>query len=192
MSFLENIVDGRKRAWLRVFSTSGVVADTSRRTGIAASTHYQWRWDDPAYEKAYQKARIIAGSLLEDELVRRGRIGFDEPVYQGGKLVGNIRRYSDVLLIVALKALDAKYRDRVVLDIEDRIRQVAEELGVDIEAAVAEARLIAGKAPLMIEGKARRLELPARVEKSESGEKVPVAESEAGNGNGNDAEGHVA
>src|SRR5262249_4954507 len=47
------------------------------------------------------------------EMRRRALVGWDEPVYQGGKLVGHIRKFSDTLLIFALKAeRPEKYRER--------------------------------------------------------------------------------
>ncbi len=42
--------------------------------------------------------------------MRRAVDGVDEPVYQGGKKVGSITRYSDTLLIFLLKANRDKFR----------------------------------------------------------------------------------
>jgi hypothetical protein len=50
--------------------------------------------------------------LLETEMRRRAPVGWDEPVFHAGKVVGHIRKFSDTLLIFALKAeRPEKYRD---------------------------------------------------------------------------------
>ena len=56
----------------------------------------------------------MGGDVLEDEAVRRAKEGVEEPVYQGGKLVGHVQKYSDTLLIFLLKgAKPQKYGDKV-------------------------------------------------------------------------------
>ena len=42
---------------------------------------------------------------------RRGLHGYEEPVFQGGKMVGKIRRYSDRLLEILAKAHRPKFRE---------------------------------------------------------------------------------
>ncbi len=55
----------------------------------------------------------MGADLLEDEAVRRAKDGVEEPVYQGGKLVGHVQKYSDTLLIFLLKgAKPEKFRER--------------------------------------------------------------------------------
>ena len=50
--------------------------------------------------------------MLEAEVIRRGAHGIDEPVFYQGKVVGQIRKYSDNLLMFMLKGLrPAKFRD---------------------------------------------------------------------------------
>jgi hypothetical protein len=41
--------------------------------------------------------------LLETEMRRRALVGWDEPVFHAGKVVGHVRKFSDALLIFALK-----------------------------------------------------------------------------------------
>jgi hypothetical protein len=55
---------------------------------------------------------VLAVGALEDEALRRAVEGVEEPVYQGGKQVGVIRKYSDALLMFLLKAArPEKYRE---------------------------------------------------------------------------------
>jgi hypothetical protein len=68
---------------------------------------------DQAFQVGLQAALTLAGDRLEHELVRRGRDGVDEPVWYQGAQCGVQRKYSDQLLVVALKgALPSKYSER--------------------------------------------------------------------------------
>ncbi len=74
---------------------------------------YVWRQDDADFAARWARARSIAGDLLEEEADRRGRDGYDEPVFYQGKEVGAKRKYSDSLLHARLKAVRPEdYRDR--------------------------------------------------------------------------------
>jgi hypothetical protein len=80
--------------------------------GYARRSVYRWRERDPAFAQGWLRALGIAADLLEDEADRRGRDGFDEPVFYQGEQCGAKRRYSDALLLARLKALrPAQYRD---------------------------------------------------------------------------------
>ncbi len=65
---------------------------------------------DEKFARAWDRALDSATDRLEQEAVRRAVDGVDEPVYQGGKKVGSITRYSDTLLIFLLKANRDKFR----------------------------------------------------------------------------------
>ena len=83
-------------------------------TGVSRQTVYAWRESDPAFATAWSIAEEHGTGLLEDEAIRRAMHGTNRPVYQGGKLVGYVRDYSDTLLIVMLKARKPDvYKDRV-------------------------------------------------------------------------------
>jgi hypothetical protein len=71
---------------------------------------------DLAYAEKFASAREEAVDLLEGEALRRAVQGVEEPVFYKGERVdkGQVRRYSDVLLIFLLKAnRPVKFRDRV-------------------------------------------------------------------------------
>lgn len=76
---------------------------------------YVWRQDDADFAARWARARTIAGDLLEEEADRRGRDGYDEPVFYQGKEIGAKRKYSDSLLHARLKAVRPEdYRERPV------------------------------------------------------------------------------
>ena len=66
----------------------------------------------PQFEEAQQEHI----EPVEAEADRRGVLGVDEPVFQGGRQLGVRRKYSDTLLMFRLNALAPeryKYRDQI-------------------------------------------------------------------------------
>jgi hypothetical protein len=75
---------------------------------------YDWLARDARFKAQYDDARTDAADALEAEAWRRAHDGVDEPVFYQGAVVGAIRRYSDSLLMLMLRAArPEKYRDRV-------------------------------------------------------------------------------
>lgn len=96
----------------------GNVKDAAAAAGIARRTAYQWRDADEEFAAAWVEAIEEAADAMEREAWRRAVDGFDEPVFgrigrdQDGE-VGTIRRYSDSLMQLLLKAhRPEKYRER--------------------------------------------------------------------------------
>jgi hypothetical protein len=102
----------RQAAFLSAFSQSGHVGNSAKKANIHRTQIYEWR-NDPAFEELFEHARKQAVSVLEDEAHRRAMVGVDEPVFYKGEVCGAVRKYSDTLLIVLLKAnAPEKYRER--------------------------------------------------------------------------------
>ncbi len=109
----EQMVATTKQRFLDAYAQLGTVTSASEHVGISRRDHYHWMERDPDYPARFQTACEKAVDKLEREVVRRGAEGWDEPVYQGGKLVGTVRKHSDLLLIFALKGLRPdKYREK--------------------------------------------------------------------------------
>ena len=92
-----------KVAFLREFAMCGIILHAAQAAGVKRQTVQDWRRNDPAFVDLMTNAHEDAMDLLEEEARRRGYDGVLEPVYQGGKEVGTIRRYSDHLLMMFLK-----------------------------------------------------------------------------------------
>jgi hypothetical protein len=104
----------RKRRFLDAFAESGLVYHACERARISHGTVCTWRREDPEFNLLYQEHLDAAIETFAKEAVRRGRDGWLEPVYQGGKKVGSIRKYSDRLLELVLKAKLPEYRQASV------------------------------------------------------------------------------
>ena len=105
----------RARAYLAAYALTGKFVTAAALAGIDLKTGLNWRNDenDKVFRTALTAAQALACDLLEAEIVRRAVEGIDEPVYQQGRLVGFVRKYSDRLLELAVKGgLPEKYRER--------------------------------------------------------------------------------
>lgn len=76
--------------------------DAIKSEGIHHSTFYE---NLTTANSATLKQAQLSGPVHKAELAlyERGVEGVDEPVYQGGKMVGTVRKYSDTALIFYLK-----------------------------------------------------------------------------------------
>ncbi len=98
--------------FLEAYARHGTVEGACRSIGLHRQRVYQRRRVSPEFAAAWVDAKERHGDLLEAELFRRGKDGWDEAVFFGGECVGTKRRYSDNCLIVAVKAArPGKYRD---------------------------------------------------------------------------------
>ena len=108
------IADPRRRRYLQSLCRRWHFAAAAVAAGIDVKTGYNWRHDakDVAFQAAVQMAGRTFVEAAEGELWRRGVDGHLEPVYQGGKLVGYIRRYDTTACIFMLKSVRPdRYRD---------------------------------------------------------------------------------
>jgi hypothetical protein len=140
-----NIAHRKKRAFLAAYSELGTVTHAADAAGIDRRSHSNWMHSDPGYRDAFESAGEMAVQHLEREARRRAIEGTEKPVYQGGKLVGTIREYSDTLLIFLLKgARPERYRERVDLTVDMRreAERFAAEMGLDPIEVLAEAEAI--------------------------------------------------
>lgn len=97
----------RKYIWTDAFlahlAETGILTDASEAAGIDRSNVWRRRHSDPEFAKACDEALDMAADKLEREARRRAIEGVEEPVYQGGQLVGTRTVYSDTLLALLLK-----------------------------------------------------------------------------------------
>jgi hypothetical protein len=65
--------------------------------------HKRREKDDPAYKAAFDEAWELGREGLQDRAVKRATLGWDEPVFQGGMLVGYKHKVSDSVLLRTLE-----------------------------------------------------------------------------------------
>ena len=116
------LTNGERKAAMDVFvSHFAKEANMSRAAdaaGVNRSTVYGWQeHDTDGFSERYHVAEAQANDAIDAEINRRAITGTVKPIYQGGKKVGSIREYSDVLLIFLAKArMPHKYRETTRLE----------------------------------------------------------------------------
>ncbi len=151
---LDAIKHPKKRAFLAAYSETGNISRSAEIAHIERATHYNWLKADQQYVDAFQQAHEKAIDTLESEARRRAVEGVEKPVYQGGRKVGVVREYSDVLLIFLMKGANpGKYRENVkhqhrhrhdhkheVSQVEQSVDRIDDILAKRTERASAAAR----------------------------------------------------
>lgn len=104
-------------AFLGALSDGASITRAAEVAGVGRRTAFDHRQRDEAFALAWHDAAEAGADRLEDEARRRAAEGTVKPVYQGGKLVGEIREYSDTLLIFLLKGKRPEvFRDNVKVE----------------------------------------------------------------------------
>lgn len=99
--------------FLTTFAECGILKEAARAAGISRQIVYEWNEHDPAFKARFALAEADANDVIRGEIRRRGVQGVDEPVYQGGELVGTIRRYSDAMLKLLAASRMPEFRDKL-------------------------------------------------------------------------------
>lgn len=105
-------VDGwtpqRIRTFLDVLARTGAVAKAARAVGMSRQSAYALRASakGEAFDDAWARALLMAAPSISDELMERALNGCVEPIYRGGKLVGQRHRHDNRLAMRLLKQLD--------------------------------------------------------------------------------------
>ena len=122
MHYRPSKVKKQKAAFLANLATTGDVSASCKASGLPRSTAYEWRDADPEFRAEWEKAQDQGTDALEDEAIRRGREGFEEPVFYQGVPVGTVRKYSDALLTFMLKGRrPEKFKDRVANELSGSV-----------------------------------------------------------------------
>jgi len=106
-----------RNKFLTLLRETGNVSFAARAIGRARSRAYALRAEDSGFAAAWSDAVDEAIDRLEREAWRRAVEGLEEPVFYQGQVCGVVRRYSDRMLEMLLKAhRPEKYCERHALE----------------------------------------------------------------------------
>lgn len=103
----ETLKDKREeqnKVFLEVLVQTGRIETACENVGVPRAEMVRRRESDPDFKAAWAEAAELATDMLEDEAVRRGVHGYEEPVFYKGELQGVVTKYSDPLLLATLAA----------------------------------------------------------------------------------------
>jgi len=135
----------KKAAFLAAYAKVATVSHAAKLVEMDRCTHYDWLKTDPQYAEAFREAKLEACDNLEAEARRRAMVGCEEVIYYQGVECGRVRKYSDTLLIVLLKAnMPQKYIERRAIEHTasgDTALKIAERIVTDRMPPAVAARM---------------------------------------------------
>jgi hypothetical protein len=109
-----------KCKFIEVLRDTCNVSEAARAIGVSRGYAYQYKGEHADFSCLWDEAEQEAVDAVEMEARRRGVEGWEEPVFYKGEQCGTIRRYSDRMLELLLKAhRPEKYADRKVFTGKD-------------------------------------------------------------------------
>lgn len=119
----------KREAFILALAKTGNVSAACKKAKISRQTVYVHKREDPAFAELWREAEDIYVEVLEAEADRRAKTGTLKPVFYKGEQVGQVREYSDTLLMFRLKALRPdKYRERADINHSGQVDSV---IGID-------------------------------------------------------------
>ena len=130
--------DAKKAKFLTAFESELTVSAACAQVNVGRTTVYRWRKEDAAFAEAWDQLDEQITDQLEREAYRRAVEGTEEPIFHRGQQVGSVKKYSDRMLEMLLRARKPeKYRDRVSIE-DDREMARKRELERASEAELDE------------------------------------------------------
>lgn len=122
---------GWKGRFLEAYEKFGTAFKACKVAGISRETAFKHKREDPEFRARWDELEEVATDRLEDSCYERAVDGWDEPVYQGGEMVGVIRRFDNNLAWRLLSRRSKKYHQ------EDPQKIVVVDRTAEAEAARA-------------------------------------------------------
>jgi hypothetical protein len=111
----KNETPGRMDFFLKRFAMHGFFSIAAQEAGLATSTVYRHVRCNPDLQRRFLEAEEMACVVLRDEILRRAVRGVVKPVFNRGRKCGEVREYSDKLLIHLLQARCPEFRSNCQL-----------------------------------------------------------------------------
>jgi hypothetical protein len=108
----------RMRLFLEALAETGIIAHAAKKVNVDTSTINRYRHKYPEFDAAIEEIKADTIDLMEAEAIRRGVHGWEEDVFfQGEKTGHTIRRYSDKMLEMVLRANVDKYANKSSVEV---------------------------------------------------------------------------
>jgi hypothetical protein len=138
-----------KATYVRVLRKKGSHRVAQAYAGVSRTKVMMWRDTDAAFDTAVKAAWETVVDELEGAVMGRAIHGYEEPVYQGGEMVGTRMKHDPSIQIFMLKTnRPEKYGDKVTINVaaEEYAAQVRDALAAQDKAA-SEALAASKSAP---------------------------------------------
>jgi hypothetical protein len=168
----------KRGSFLAAFASVGNISDAAKIAGVGRRTHYEWM-EDPEYRLAFREACAQAADGLEREARRRAMVGVDEPVFYKGAICGYVRKYSDGLLQVLLRAYrPRRFRENLKIEQSGRLK-VENEHRIDMSQFAAIRQELIGHPEILDEHRAEAARQSGAGDATSAAQPVPEKPPEA-------------
>ncbi len=117
------LTPAKKNKFLKILAETGNISESSKAININRNHMVKIRERDKPFSELWDQAINVGVDTLESEARRRAYNGVDEPVFYRGDICGTIKKYSDTLLIVLLKAnRPEKYQEKYQLGVPSNVK----------------------------------------------------------------------
>jgi hypothetical protein len=110
----------RVSVFLEHLEKAYTITAAAAAAGVDRRRFYELRAADGDFAEQWADAYEAGTDVIREEIRRRGVDGWDEPVFQGGRAVGVVRKFSDALLMLEAKRRDPAYRDGARVEVTGR------------------------------------------------------------------------
>jgi len=115
---VEKFTPEARRVFLETYSKTMSVQTACDAAGFHYLTFRKHRTDDPSFAAEVEEAKRRHYDLIEQEIFRRGVLGWDEPKFGATGQLGTIRRYSDRMLELYAQRRIPAYRSNSAAKME--------------------------------------------------------------------------
>jgi len=95
---------------------------------------------DETFSFRFKQAQALYDESLRDEINRRAKEGWLEPLVSAGQRLGTVRKYSDTLLIFHSKMRMPEYREKTQVDMTATVNHQGNALAEIIHLLTPEQR----------------------------------------------------
>jgi hypothetical protein len=111
LPYFKSLKNRLKRKYLAAYARCGNITQAGKIAGCDWRNHYWWLDRDLEYKQAFEKAKEIAGDLLEGQIMDAVMNGDEHPIIWNGVITGKYKRKSDILRMFMMKGQKPQYRD---------------------------------------------------------------------------------
>jgi hypothetical protein len=113
----QRVSKARQQRFLELVAAAYSVTHAAAAIGVHRRTMYRIRDRDEEFAAAWDDAWEAGADVVSDEIRRRAIEGWVEPVVSAGKVVTEVRRFSDKLLELEAKRRRPEYRESFNVDV---------------------------------------------------------------------------
>lgn len=134
---LPPVSEAEREHYLEAVRGGSTLKDAAAAIGRPTSTMKNLAARDEKFGELVREAYHEEGKDVLLEVARSRAVdGWDEPVFQGGKLVGTVRKFDNTLLMFLIKQRDPSFRENAKVELPEGVVRPEVRITVDFAGAI--------------------------------------------------------